>query len=68
MPLNHILQKCPGGFKLAGKIAGKINYLMYMDNTKLFAKNEKGMETLKKAVRIYSQDIGMEFGRENVLC
>ena len=37
---------------------------MYMDNIKLFAKNEKELKTLIHAVRIYSQDIGMEFGKE----
>ena len=37
---------------------------MYIDDYKLFAKNEKELETLKHAVRIYSQDIGMEFGIE----
>ena len=35
-----------------------------MDDIKLFAKNEKVLETLLHAVRIYSQDIGMEFGIE----
>ena len=35
-----------------------------MDDIKLFAKNEKELETLIHAVRIYSQDIGMEFGTE----
>ena len=35
-----------------------------MDGIKLFAKNEKELEALIHAVRIYSQDIGMEFGRE----
>ena len=37
---------------------------MYMDDIKLSAKNEKELETLIHAVRIYSQDIGMEFGVE----
>ena len=37
---------------------------MYMDDIKLFAKNEKELETLIHAVRIYSQGIGMEFGIE----
>ena len=37
---------------------------MYMDDIKLFAKNEKEQETLIHSVRIYSQDIGMEFGIE----
>ena len=35
-----------------------------MDDIKLFAKKEKGLETLIHAVRIYSEDIGMEFGIE----
>ena len=35
-----------------------------MDDIKLFAKNEKELETLIHAVRIYNQDIGMEFGIE----
>ena len=34
---------------------------MYIDDIKLFAKNEKELETLIHAVRIYRQDIGMEF-------
>ena len=33
-----------------------------MDDIKLFAKNEKELETLKQTARIYSQDIGMELG------
>ena len=37
---------------------------MYVINMKLFAKNEKESETLIHAVRIYSQDVGMEFGIE----
>ena len=37
---------------------------MYMDKIKLFTKNEKGLETRIQAVRIYSQDIGMEFAIE----
>ena len=37
---------------------------MYMDDIKLFAKNEKELETLIQAVRMYSQDIGTKFGIE----
>ena len=37
---------------------------MYMDDIKLFAKNEKELETLIHTVRIYSREIGMEFGIE----
>ena len=40
MPLNHILKKCTAGYKLSWS-QEKINHLMYMDDIKLFAKNEK---------------------------
>ena len=58
MPLNHILR-----YKRS-RSQEKINHLMYMDDIKLFVKNEKELETLIHAVRIYSQDIGIEFGIE----
>ena len=56
MPLNHILRKCTAGYKLR-RSQEKINHLMYMDDIKLFAKNEKVLETLIHTVRIYSQDM-----------
>ena len=37
-----------------------------MDDLKLYAKNEKGLESLVQTVQIFSDNIGMEFGR-NVL-
>ena len=63
MPLNHILRKCTAGNKFR-RSQEKVNHLMYMDDIKLFANNEKKLETLIHTVRIYSQDIGMEFGIE----
>ena len=63
MPLNHILRKCAAEYKLS-RSQEKINYPMYMDDIKLFAKNEKELETVIHAVWIYRQDIGMEFGIE----
>ena len=63
MPLNHILRKCTAGYKLS-RSQEKINHLMYIDDIKLFAINEKELETLIHTVRIYSQDIGMNFSIE----
>ena len=60
MPLNHIPRKCAGGYKLSKSQEKIIN----MDDIKLFAKNKKELETLIHAIRIYSQDIRMEFGIE----
>ena len=51
------------GYKFT-KLQKRINHLMYIDDIKLFAKNEKELETLIQTIRIYSQDIKMEFGTE----
>ena len=63
MPLNNILRKCTAGYKLS-KSQEDINHQMYMDGIKLFANKEKELETLICTLRIYSQDLGMEFGIE----
>ena len=64
MPLNYILRKCVAGYKPTWS-QEKINHLMYMDDIKLFAKKfKKELETLIHTVRIYNQDIEMEFSIE----
>ena len=63
MPVINILMKRTDGYDLH-KSQEKISHLIYMDDTKLFVKNEKELETQIQAVRIYSEDIGMEFGIE----
>ena len=60
MPLNHILREFTVGYKFSIS-QENINHLLYMDDIKLFAKNEKELKILIHAVRIYSQDMGMEF-------
>ena len=55
--------KCTGVYKLY-KSLEKINHLMYLDAIKQFAKNEKELETLIQAVRIHSEDVGLEFVKE----
>ena len=44
MPLSHILRSCTAEYKLS-RLQEKINHLMYMDDIKLFAKDEKKLET-----------------------
>ena len=41
---------------------GMIYHLLFMDDLKLYANNEKGLDTLVQTVQISSDDIGMEFG------
>ena len=42
----------------------KINHLLFMDDLKLYSPNEKGFDSLVQTVRVFSEDIGMEFGIE----
>ena len=41
---------------------------MFLDNIKLFAKSEKELKTITQIIRIYNQDIGMEFGIKHIPC
>ena len=41
-----------------------VNQLTYIDDHEAFAKKEKELEILIQSMRIYSQDIRMEFGIE----
>ena len=63
MPHYYILKKCTRGYKCT-KSPEKVNHLMYINDIKLFVKSEKALETLIQTIRIYSQNIGMEFGIE----
>ena len=63
IPLYYIFRKCTARYKRY-KSQEKINHLMYMDDIKLFAKNVKELKTFIQFVRIYNQDIKMEFGIE----
>ena len=63
MPLHYAIRKCTGGYKFT-KSPEKINQRISMDDIKLFAKNEKELETLNQTIGIYSQDRGIEFNTE----
>ena len=60
IPLTQILRKAKCGYIL--KSGGKLNYLLFMDDLKLFAKDERETNSLLSTVQIFSNDIRMEFG------
>ena len=63
MPLPLILRKVViNACYEWGKKEYKLNYLLFMDDLKLFAKNEEPIDTLVGTVHVFSTDIGMEFG------
>ena len=35
-----------------------------MDDLKLYSRSEKGLDSLVQTVRVFSEDVGMEFGIE----
>ena len=52
--------------KREDKVKDLISHLLFMDDLKLYAEDEKGLEKLIEIVHEFSRDIGMEFGLENM--
>ena len=67
IPLTLILRKAKAGYEFSDS-KEKINHLLFMNDFKLYSRSEKGLDSLVQTVRVFSEDIGMEFGIENVLC
>ena len=61
IPLSLILRNVKAGYNL-GKELGLVNHLLFMDDLKVYGKNEREVEKLIDNVRIFSEDIGMKFG------
>jgi hypothetical protein len=61
IPLSLLLRKVNVCYEW-GKKEYKLNHLLFMDDLKLFSKNEEQIESLIQTTHIFSTDIGMEFG------
>ena len=61
IPLSLVLRKVKAGYEFRGKQL-KINHLLFMDDLKLFGKNEEQIDSWVSTVHIFSKDIGIEFG------
>ena len=61
IPLTLILHNSESAYQFSST-KEKINHLFFMDDFKLYAKNEKGLDSLVPTVQIFSDDIGIEFG------
>ena len=61
IPLTIILRKTVFEYQTS-KNAAKISHLLYMDDLKLYGKSAPELESLLNTVRIFSNDISMEFG------
>ena len=61
MPLNYILRNCNEGYRFTKSQEKIIVIMYYMRWFNIFLKNEKESESLVQTIRIFIQDIGMEF-------
>ena len=61
IPLSLVLRKVRVSYEW-GKGEFKANHLLFMDDLKLFAKNEEQIDSLFQTMNSFSTDIGMEFG------
>ena len=61
--LNLISRKAKAVYELSESKL-KTNHILFMDDLKLFSRNEKELDSLVHAIRIFSKDVGMEFGIE----
>ena len=59
IPLSHMLNNTGYGYDV---LDGNINHLFYMDDLKLYGKDDSQIEGLLRTVKTFSDDIGMEFG------
>ena len=59
--INDDLRKSEPSYQFA-KNRERINHLLYMDDLKLHATTQRGLDSLIQTVRVFSTDIGMEFG------
>ena len=60
IPLSLILRKVKAAYEFSGSKV-KINHLLFMDDLKLYSRNEKELDSLVQTIRTFSKDIGMEF-------
>ena len=61
--LNLISRKAKAVYELSESKL-KTNHILFMDDLKLYSRNEKELDSLVHAIRIFSKDVGMEFGIE----
>ena len=63
IPLSLILRKAKAAYEFP-ESKEKINHLLFMDDLKLYSRSEKRLDSLVQTVRVFSEDIAMEFGIE----
>ena len=60
IPLSLILRKAKTAYEIS-ESKERINHLLFTGDLKLYTRNEKGLDSLVQTVRVFSEDIGMEY-------
>ena len=63
IPLSLILRKVKAAYEFS-ESTEKMNHLLFMGDLKFYSRSEKGLDSLVQTVRVFSEDIGMEFNIE----
>ena len=63
IPLSLVLRNAKAAYEFSGS-KEKINHLLFMDDLKLYSRNEKELDSFVWTIHIFSKDVGMEFGIE----
>ena len=61
--LSLILRKAKAAYEFSGS-KEKVNHLLFMDDLKLYSRNEKGLDSLVQTIHVFNEDTGMEVGTE----
>ena len=61
--LSLILWKTKTAYKFSGS-KDKINHLLFLDDIKLYSRNEKGLYLFVQTIRVFSGDVETECGIE----
>ena len=64
-PIKSILRRANIGYKIGGT---KVSNLLYIDDLKCYAKDDKEMERCRALLEAFSADIGMTFGLKKKCC
>ena len=63
IPSSLILRKAKAAYEFSVS-KDKINNISFMDDFKLYSRNEKELDSLVQTISVFSKDIGIEFGIE----
>jgi len=64
LPLSWLLKESKLGYRLSRIPLNIISHLLFMDDLKIYASNDKQLETMVNIVKSFSDDIKMSFGIE----